>query len=403
MTRDSTNRDIFPKIELSDDQQLWLETAYDKFLTGEPLNTEEVRVILWDRIPEDFDWRKIDQRLLQNGSVITLLGILHVAPRSDFADIVDRIIKHIRALIRDNPKISDVTAENLSKALSIEARQIEKSFRLMSDLGDFWSGALGGDRMGHKSIRVAGENIKKAYLSYKGLDKLLTKFYDDRDPHRQAQLVRRYRTLDYSAFADDMQRSFEEDGSLQLKSDDVRQPTDIRHSERNEVACPRCYQTLRLTARFCDNCGLSLTSELASTLAMDSVLLPIPVAQTDSLIGRILEDKYQILEEIGKGAMGRVYRARHLRIGHDVVVKVLRKQFVADETALLRFRREAQAAAQIHHANVVVIHDFGEGDGLDVPAFIVMELLRGNSLKALIAAEMRIGFGPCGCSDPRNM
>src|SRR5205807_1869626 len=139
------------------------------------------------------------------------------------------------------------------------------------------------------------------------------------------------------------------------------------------------------------------------TLAMDSVLLPIPVAQTDSLIGRILEDKYQILEEIGKGAMGRVYRARHLRIGHDVVVKVLRKQFVADETALLRFRREAQAAAQIHHANVVVIHDFGEGDGLDVPAFIVMELLRGNSLKALIAAEMRIGFGPCGCSDPRNM
>src|SRR5438876_686771 len=107
MTRDSTNRDIFPKIELSDDQQLWLETAYDKFLTGEPLNTEEVRVILWDRIPEDFDWRKIDQRLLQNGSVITLLGILHVAPRSDFADIVDRIIKHIRALIRDNPKISD--------------------------------------------------------------------------------------------------------------------------------------------------------------------------------------------------------------------------------------------------------------------------------------------------------
>src|SRR6201999_1392207 len=88
--------------------------------------------------------------------------------------------------------------------------------------------------------------------------------------------------------------------------------------------------------------------------------VPPTIIATDPMIGRVLDGKYEIVSALGAGAMGAVYLARRVLIGDDVAVKVLHTKFAGDDTFVERFRREARAAAQLHHPNVVTIHDYGE-------------------------------------------
>lgn len=127
----------------------------------------------------------------------------------------------------------------------------------------------------------------------------------------------------------------------------------------------------------------------AATLLMDSQ----PSAATvppDPLIGRTLDNRYQLVGQLGRGGMGTVYRARRLALGDEVAVKVLHKEYVEQPEMLERFRREAKAAARLHHPNVVIIYDFGdrrdEAEGA-APAYIVMELLHGESLRDVLQRE----------------
>src|SRR4029453_11066838 len=107
----------------------------------------------------------------------------------------------------------------------------------------------------------------------------------------------------------------------------------------------------------------------------------------DPLIGHVIDGKYELVAKLGEGGMSVVYRARRVRIGDDVAVKILMGKFVKDDAALARFRREARAAAMLHHPNVITIHDFGETDDEYTPAFIVMEFVRGTPLRDLLASE----------------
>jgi serine/threonine-protein kinase len=117
----------------------------------------------------------------------------------------------------------------------------------------------------------------------------------------------------------------------------------------------------------------------------------------DPLIGCVLESKYKLIDRLGEGGMGVVYRATRVHIGDDVAVKVLHANYVKDEATLERFRREARAAAMLHHPNVVAIYDYGEardshsGSSQGAPAFIVMELVEGESLRSLLEREGRLG------------
>ncbi len=105
----------------------------------------------------------------------------------------------------------------------------------------------------------------------------------------------------------------------------------------------------------------------------------------DPLIGRKLNDRYEILGVIGSGGMATVYRARDQRLGRDVAVKILHSQFAADHDFVERFRQEAEFAAGLSsHPNIVSIFDVGESGDLH---YIVMELVEGQNLKQLIAAE----------------
>jgi len=99
------------------------------------------------------------------------------------------------------------------------------------------------------------------------------------------------------------------------------------------------------------------------------------------MIGKILGNRYQILEKISGGGMADVYKARCNLLNRIVAIKILKPEFAEDEDFVRRFRMEAQAAASLSHPNIVGIYDVGQENGL---YYIVMEYVEGNTLKDLI-------------------
>jgi serine/threonine-protein kinase len=99
---------------------------------------------------------------------------------------------------------------------------------------------------------------------------------------------------------------------------------------------------------------------------------------------KLINGRYRMGSRLGAGGMAVVYLGHDLFLGRDVAIKRLRSQYAADPTFRARFEREARAAASLSHPNIIDIYDVGEEDGLP---YIVMELVRGQSLRDIIAAE----------------
>lgn len=98
----------------------------------------------------------------------------------------------------------------------------------------------------------------------------------------------------------------------------------------------------------------------------------------DQYIGKMLDNRYEILERIGTGGMAVVYKARCHRLNRLVAIKILKSELASDEDFLRRFQAESQAVAMLSHINIVSIYDVCRTDGLD---YIVMELIDGMTLK----------------------
>ena len=103
--------------------------------------------------------------------------------------------------------------------------------------------------------------------------------------------------------------------------------------------------------------------------------------------GRLLGNRYKIVENIGEGGMARVYRGIDTKLNRPVAIKVLYEQFAADPDFLRRFKQEAKSAARLSHPNIVNIYDEGEESGLH---YIVMEYVNGCTLKDLIQRDERL-------------
>src|SRR5262249_35631653 len=99
---------------------------------------------------------------------------------------------------------------------------------------------------------------------------------------------------------------------------------------------------------------------------------------------------YEVLQQIGAGGMGEVYKASDRRLGRQVALKVLSSRFTAQDELRGRFEREAQAIAGLNHPNICTLYDVGQQDGTD---FLVMELLEGETMPA------RLERGPIPLED----
>lgn len=135
--------------------------------------------------------------------------------------------------------------------------------------------------------------------------------------------------------------------------------------------CPQCQNPYEEAHKFCPSCGFPVSKVATQT--------------DDPLVGRTLPGGYVILELVGIGGMGRVYRAEQTNLGRTVAVKIIHPHLVGEENAAARFITEARAASRLNHPNSVGVIDFGKTE--DGQLYLVMEFLRGKDLARVIYEE----------------
>ncbi len=156
------------------------------------------------------------------------------------------------------------------------------------------------------------------------------------------------------------------------------------HRQEGELYCPTCEQTFGVGER----------------CPTDNTRLVRIAAPVDTMVGRDLDGRYTVVEKLGEGGMGSVYRGTQHSVGREVAIKVVAPALVSDATVIKRFLREAKLASRLVHPNAVAVLDFGQTeDGL---FYLVMELVAGRTLDAVIlegplspARLVRIGSQIC--------
>jgi serine/threonine-protein kinase len=182
-----------------------------------------------------------------------------------------------------------------------------------------------------------------------------------------------------------------------------------------KFVCPRCRSSFDEPGRFCAACGADMTH--ASPLDAAQQIADPPASEpaagatgagatgpsdrlldrrlTDSnrtWLGKVVDGRYRVLEVIGRGGMGVVYRVEHLRMGKIAAMKVLHRDLAHDPEIVQRFEREAAAVSKLHHPHTVQVFDFGNAQGA---LYLIMEYVRGLDLARLISRDGPIPWPRC--------
>jgi eukaryotic-like serine/threonine-protein kinase len=152
--------------------------------------------------------------------------------------------------------------------------------------------------------------------------------------------------------------------------------------------CPACGAKNLPDARFCSQCAAPLQSASLDTKHISSEQpLSAPDAVNagdhlaDPLIGVVIAGRYRIVEPLGRGGMGVVYKVEHARIGKLMALKLLTGELGRDQELVGRFKREALMVSKLSHPNTVQVFDYGTSEGL---TYLAMEYLRGDDLGRII-------------------
>ncbi|NLE85331.1 MAG: protein kinase [Myxococcales bacterium] len=140
--------------------------------------------------------------------------------------------------------------------------------------------------------------------------------------------------------------------------------------------CPQCKETCAPGHQYCPQCGFPITEIIAP--------------EEDRFVGTTLPGGHHILDLIGVGGMGRIYRAEQSVLRRTVAVKIVHPHLMADENSAARFLTEARAASQLNHPNSVAVFDFGRTEAGQ--PYLVMEFLRGKDLAQVAYEEGPLPF-----------
>jgi serine/threonine protein kinase/tetratricopeptide (TPR) repeat protein len=145
------------------------------------------------------------------------------------------------------------------------------------------------------------------------------------------------------------------------------------------MKCPRCHTDNPDESAYCSRCGTQLIKPATSvSFTQTATFLASP---RDLPVGGTFVGRYQVTEELGKGGMGRVYKAFDNEVGEYVALKVLRPEISADESIVERFRNELKLARRISHRNICRMFDIGRAQET---TYIAMEFVSGEDLKTLL-------------------
>jgi serine/threonine protein kinase/Tfp pilus assembly protein PilF len=153
------------------------------------------------------------------------------------------------------------------------------------------------------------------------------------------------------------------------------------------IKCPKCHFENSETARFCSNCAASLQStEKIPSSPTETLQTPIKELTT----GSTFAGRYQIIEELGKGGMGKVYKVFDQEVQAKMALKLIKPEVSADKNTIDRFRNELKIARDISHKNICRMYDLGREAG---NYFITMEYVSGEDLKSFIRRSRQLVVG----------
>ena len=143
--------------------------------------------------------------------------------------------------------------------------------------------------------------------------------------------------------------------------------------------CSRCGTQNKDTAKFCDSCGLDLTANTPTGVRVET-----PDISEVDLVRQELNEEYEILDELGRGGMAIVFKAKEKQLDREVAIKVLPFSLAFDREFVERFQREARTSAKLEHPNIIPIYRVGKSGRI---IYFVMKFLRGKPLSTILATR----------------
>jgi serine/threonine protein kinase/Flp pilus assembly protein TadD len=153
------------------------------------------------------------------------------------------------------------------------------------------------------------------------------------------------------------------------------------------IKCPHCQADNPPDSKYCKECATALPHPSGITAPPTRT---VETAREELTTGTLFASRYQIVEELGGGGMGRVYRALDTKVGEEIAVKVIKPEIAADKATVERFKNELKIARKIVHKSVGRVYDLNEDRGT---FYITMEYVRGEDLKAFIRSSGQMAVG----------
>ena len=153
------------------------------------------------------------------------------------------------------------------------------------------------------------------------------------------------------------------------------------------MKCPKCNTDNPENAHFCGNCGAQLPTPSPKEAELPTQPLPTPVRGLSR--GAVFAKRYEIIEELGKGGMGRLFRVLDTKIHQEVALKILRPEISRDKITIQRFSNELKLARKISHKNVCRMYHIAEESGTH---YITMEYIPGEDLQGMIKMTKQLSI-----------